>query len=138
MSKLMSLIKLHEGYRAKPYRCPAGRLTVGWGRNIQDNGISEQEAELMLVNDVAEAAQVLSDRVLGFTDLCEIRQAALIDMLFNLGWPKFSAFKKMILAVESRAFELAALEMEDSNWYRQVASRAVTLVAMMRSGEWQG
>jgi len=136
MSKIIDLIKLHEGFRAKPYRCTQGRTTIGWGRNIQDNGITELEAELMLINDVSESCAILKDRVSGFSELCEVRQAVLIDMVFNLGWPRFSRFKKMILAVESRAFELAALEMEDSNWYRQVASRAVTLVEMMKTGEW--
>ena len=47
------LIK-HEGLRKKVYTCPAGKLTIGVGRNLEDRGITEEEALLMLDNDIAQ------------------------------------------------------------------------------------
>ena len=42
----------HEGLKLKPYICPAGKITIGVGRNIEDNGISEDEAMYLLNNDI--------------------------------------------------------------------------------------
>ncbi|MDY0127369.1 MAG: hypothetical protein RBR69_04500 [Candidatus Cloacimonadaceae bacterium] len=47
-AKLMDRIKeqlvRHEGLRLKPYRCTAGKLTIGIGRNLNDCGITQSEA----------------------------------------------------------------------------------------------
>ncbi|NBW16869.1 MAG: lysozyme, partial [Caulobacteraceae bacterium] len=37
---LIRQIRLHEGERLKPYRCTAGKLTIGVGRNLDDRGIT--------------------------------------------------------------------------------------------------
>ena len=36
----IELIKYHEKYRRFPYRCTAGKLTIGYGWNLDDNGIT--------------------------------------------------------------------------------------------------
>ena len=48
MSKCVDLIKKHEGLRLFPYKCSVGKLTIGYGRNIEDTGISKEEAETLL------------------------------------------------------------------------------------------
>ena len=123
----------HEGMRLKPYKCPAGRWTFGVGRNIQDNGITEEEALFLLRNDIKRCDEELKGY--GFYQhLNEARKAALLDMLFNLGLPRFSKFKNMLAALTAQNWDLAADEMLESRWARQVGYRAEELAEMVRSG----
>jgi len=41
--------------RLKPYRDSVGKLTIGVGRNLDDVGISAEEADVLLANDIAKA-----------------------------------------------------------------------------------
>ena len=127
------LIK-HEDLRLKPYRCTAGRLTLGVGRNLDDNGITKAEAMMMLRNDLTRTRFGLEKVFPGFLGLSRRRRMALIDMCFNLGLPRFLQFKKMLAAVVARDFSLAAEEMLSSAWAKQVGQRAQTLATMMREG----
>ena len=43
---------IDEGLRLKPYRCSAGKLTIGVGRNLDDRGITSSEAMMLLFNDI--------------------------------------------------------------------------------------
>ena len=124
------LIK-HEGLEKKVYRCPAGKLTVGVGRNLEDKGITEEEALFLLRNDIAECEDDLRSIFTEYDALDESRKRVLIDMRFNLGPSRFRQFKKLIAAVKEKEFSRAAEEMKDSNWYRQVGKRAETLFKMM-------
>jgi len=126
------------GDRHMPYKCPAGKLTIGYGRNIEDNGITNGIAGQMLMLDLIEAKNLLIDNVPCFERLNEVRQSVLIDMSFNMGWPTLSKFKKMLAALEVGDYEEAGAQMEDSAWYRQVGGRAIVLVAMMESGDYPG
>ncbi|GAA4652067.1 hypothetical protein GCM10023116_43510 [Kistimonas scapharcae] len=130
------LIKLHEGCRLKPYRCTANKLTIGWGRNLDDNGIDQEEADFMLDSDVIAVEKELGSNLSWFCSLDEVRQAVLTDMCFNLGWPRLSAFKKTLQHIEGGHYELAAIEMLNSKWARQVKNRAARLSEMMQSGKW--
>ena len=124
----------HEGLKLKPYRCPAGKLTIGVGRNLEERGISEEEALYLLNNDIAESIKDLQKIFAdadGFENLPEAVQRVLVDMRFNLGDSGFKSFKKMIKAIKAGNFSEAALEMRNSKWFKQVGSRGKTLVAMM-------
>ena len=134
--RLKDMLIEHEGLRFKPYHCPAGKLTIGVGRNLEDNGISRDEALMMLENDVLQAFGELAANIDMFTRLSYVRQSVLIDMCFNLGLTKFLRFKKMIAAVEKFDFETAAREMLNSKWAKQVGNRAYKLSEMMKTGEW--
>lgn len=123
----------HEGFEAKVYHCPAGKLTVGVGRNLEDKGITREEALYLLRNDIKECETDLRTIFDNFEGLDDIRKNVLIDMRFNIGPNRFRQFKKMIAAVRQKDFQLAAEEMKDSNWYRQVGKRAENLCEMMRS-----
>ena len=72
----------------------------------------------------------------GWTHLDDVRQNVLLEMCFNLGAPRLNQFYKMWEAVERRDFKEAAAQMLDSKWAQQVGQRAITLSAMMKSGEW--
>lgn len=124
----------HEGFRVKPYTCPAGKLTIGVGRNLADNGISGPEAMLMLHNDLWETRLSLEKIVPRFLGLSPVRRAALIDMCFNLGLSRFMGFKQMLAALKAGDFDQAADAMLDSTWATQVGERAKTLADMMRHG----
>lgn len=130
---LIADLKLDEGLRLKPYHDSEGVLTIGYGRNLDDVGISQDEAESMLAADAA-AAEAELDRVLPWwRELPEPAQRGLANMAFNLGLPRLSRFKKMIAALRRRDFNAAADEALDSKWAGQVGDRAVRIADMYRS-----
>ena len=126
----------HEGYRQHPYRCPADKLTIGIGRNLEDKGISRQEAVMLLRNDIREAGADLNALFNGqFQHWPESVQHALIDMRFQLGPWGFRSFKKMSRALTARDFSLAAHEALDSKYAKQdTPGRAEEIAGMIRSG----
>ena len=128
------LIKKHEGLRLKPYHCSAGKLTIGYGRNLEDNGISLSEAEQMLYDDI-QNCYADCVHLACWNNLNEARQAVLLDMCYNLGFAGLKKFKKMLEALEVSAYHRAALEMLDSQWARQVKGRATELAQIMEKGE---
>lgn len=132
---VVELIKLHEGYSRTVYRCTAGRQTIGFGRNLDDVGISRHEAEWLLMRDIEGAIGSLRTEPY-WLDLSDVRQAVLIDMVFNLGWAGFAKFARLRMALGRKDFDAAANEMRDSQWYKQVATRSQRLCVMMRSGLW--
>lgn len=134
IASMKDQLVIHEGLRLKPYKCTAGKLTIGIGRNIEDNGISKQEAYMMLDNDIARVEAELVSRYGWFSRLDAVRQGVVTDMVFNLGISRFSAFKKTIAAIESGNYRVAAKEMLDSLWAKQVGNRARVLAKQMEQG----
>ena len=135
MSRLRDQLVRHEGLRLKPYRCSAGKLTIGVGRNIEEVGITEAEAMLLLANDIIRVIEELESRIPVFTQLDEVRRRVLIDMCFNLGINRLLQFRRMLAALETGDWARAAAEMMDSKWARQVGSRALRLQRMMETGD---
>ena len=130
---LLPQLKEHEGLRLKPYRCTEGKLTIGIGRNLEDRGISESEAEYLLSNDVDEVLQRLQE-VPVFNQLDVTRQAVLANMAFQLGFAGLSKFRRMWAALEAGHYGVAAMEMMNSRWAVQTPNRAYQLSVMMREG----
>ena len=135
--KLLDMLTLHEGLELKPYKCTSDKLTIGIGRNIEDIGITEDEARYLLQNDL--------DRILKEVEhwaflekLDEVRQSVILDMVFNMGVSTFNAntWVKTFAAIQDENWEKAANEMLDSKWAKQVGQRAIRLSQMMRKGEW--
>src|SRR5690554_4120050 len=126
MNKLEKTLARHEGLRLKPYRDTVGKLTIGYGRNLDDAGISEDEALVMMRNDIAVSRRELSQYD-WFRRLDESRQGVLINMRFNLGLPRLLTFRRMIAALDNGDYNKAADEMLDSRWAEQVGNRAVEL-----------
>jgi lysozyme len=133
--KAKALLKIHEGFEEKVYFCPANKLTIGYGRNLQDRGINEEEADYLLNNDVNLAINELESIIPNFHKIDSNRQSALIDMIVNLGRPKFLKFKNTIKAIKNENWELASKEMLNSKWARQVPNRAMLLSNIVRYGK---
>lgn len=134
ISKLVSQLKRHEGYRNRPYEDTTGNLTIGYGRNLDSHGIHKDEAELMLQNDIVKAIERL-ERYPWWEELGEARQRALADMIFNLGSAGFAGFKRMIAAISRCDYDTAADEMLDSQWARQVGRRSEYIANLMKQGD---
>ena len=135
-SKYKQMTKDFEGLRLKPYKCTAGKLTIGYGRNLDDVGISRTEAEMLFERDFAkaeaEARQLCRTYKVNYEDLIEQRFYVLTDMIFNMGYDRVSKFKKMLTALSKGDYEAAANEMLDSSWAIQVGNRAQQLALLMR------
>ena len=115
-------ITAHEGIRLKPYRCSAGKLTIGIGRNLNDTELSIDEVDLMLHNDI-HAAQDDLVSLFGphfWEAITEGRRRALIDLRFNVGFAGFSRFRRLIRACRCGEWDVAAYELVDSEWWDQV------------------
>lgn len=131
MNKLERQLAKHEGLRLKPYMDSVGKLTIGYGRNLEDNGISKHEALTLLRNDIATAQQELS-HYRWWRQLDQGRQDVITNMAFNMGLPRLLTFKRMIAAIEQGNYTKAADEMLDSKWAVQVGNRAVELAMQMK------
>lgn len=126
-------LKLDEGYRQFPYLCPAGRRTIGYGRNLDDKGITETEAQYLLEADIAIARSLLATEDY-WADLDCVRQAVLINMAVNLGWSGFKRFAKLRAALRAHQYSRAADEIMDSKAARQTGKRYERLAQSMRDG----
>lgn len=119
---IKAVIKRHEGLRLKPYYDSVGVITIGWGRNLE-KGITQEEAEFLFTGDFYQAQRDLVDIFPNFLMWSEPVRTALMSMMFNLGKPRFTGFRKMIEAIEAGDWGRAVAEMEDSKWARQVPGR---------------
>jgi lysozyme len=131
ISQAVALLKVHEGYERYPYKCSMGVVTIGYGRNLESRGLTEEEAAYLLQCDVKLAEGELLDQYDYYWNLSGERKAVLIDMMVNLGSTRLRKFKKMHLALDLRDYSLAAVEMLDSRWARQVGQRSKTLAQIM-------
>jgi lysozyme len=120
----------------RPYTDTVGKLTIGYGRNLSDNGITRAEALLLLDHDIDDAMQDLMARYPWTATLDPVRFAVLVEMSFNLGIARLSGFKNTLRAVERGDYDKAADGMLASKWASQVKGRAVTMARQMRSGAW--
>ena len=139
-AKLLKLIKeqliRHEGLRLKPYRCTAGKLTIGIGRNLEDCGISQTEAYVLLENDIQNCEKQLLDEIPEiYNSLDEVRKSVLLNMCFNMGIKGLLSFKNTLAFVAAGDWERAANGMLASKWAKQVGRRAIELSELMRKGK---
>lgn len=135
-TKLTELLQKHEGFRAKPYKCTSGKLTIGYGRNLDDVGISKDEALQLLANDIRKCFTQLHDRYTWFRTLDSVRQEVLVNMCFNMGIAALSKFHNMIAHLTLGQFTQAAIEILESKYADQVGSRAKELAHMMETGKY--
>ena len=137
--ELIGMLKRHEGVRSKVYMCSAGYETIGVGRNIAESGLglSEDEIEYLLANDIKRVREELEDNYFWFRALNEARQDAMIDICFNLGLTRLRGFVKALEAMSREQFDIAADEFMDSRWSQQVGNRAIEVTEMIRTGEYQ-
>ncbi|TQF71781.1 glycoside hydrolase family protein [Pseudoalteromonas luteoviolacea] len=157
-SQIQPLLFRHEGCKLTPYYCSKGRLTIGIGRNLDDNGLSADEcayldtkgvdysdiakteitediAIYLLQRDLEYIERRLPELFTNWEELSGVRQDVLRDMAFNLGIKGLSWFTRMRKAIESDNWVDATFEMLNSKWARDVGNcpgeRAYTLAKMM-------
>lgn len=135
IDRLIAQLKVHEGVRDKVYLDTEGIETIGVGRNLKDKGLSEDEIDYLLQNDISEFKSGVQDTWSWWDNLDDVRQRVVVDMAFNMGLGGLSKFKKTLGHIEAGEYEEAASEMLNSRWAEQVGRRAKTLSEMMRTGE---
>lgn len=133
MIDTQELITKHEGIRLHPYKDSVGKLTVGIGHNLDDNGISLAAAQFILEEDIANAVNELKNIFEEWDELPTTVQAVLTDMMFNLGYNHFSGFKRMIAAIRIQDFKQAAKEAKNSKWCKQVSNRCLENVSILQN-----
>jgi lysozyme len=134
IDSLISDLKRHEGLRLKPYRDIVNVLTIGYGRNLDANGIRESEAEMMLRNDVDEVIKQVYEALPWVETLNDARKSVIFNMTFNLGLAGLLKFKGTLAAIQSGDYATASTRMLSSKWAGQVGHRATELADKMRSG----
>lgn len=128
VKKLRDVLIEHEGLRLKPYHCTADKLTVGVGRNLEDVGISHDEAMYLLGNDIERVTSDLNDRIPFWNNLSANKQIVLASMAFQLGMHGLMQFKKMLAAAEAGDDVEVTKQMRDSRWYKQTPNRVDDLI----------
>ena len=136
MNRIKAQLVRHEGLRLKPYRCTAGKLTIGIGRNLDDRGISQREAYVLLENDIQNCEKQLLDEIPEiYNGLDDVRKSVLLNMCFNLGIKGLLEFKNTLTFIAAGDWERAANGMLASKWAKQVGKRAIELSELMRKGK---
>ena len=122
------------------YKCPAGKWSIGAGRNLQDRGITEDEARYLLNNDIRISIDELTNTFRWFTRLDETRQAAMVELHFNLGLSTLRTFRKTLGLMEAAAAGSVAWhdvgrELLNSKWADQVGRRSQIIADMLIIGD---
>lgn len=150
MEKICKRLEFHEGCKLKPYKCTAGKWTIGIGRCYETNpftpqelkaigdykhGITKNAAIMLLKNDVQKCLDNLNSWI-WFHDLDEERKYALIDMCFQLGFDGLKKFKNMLKYMQQHKFESAAYECLNSIYGIQTPTRAKRISHLIKTGIW--
>lgn len=149
MDQLIEQLKRHEGYRQHTYRCTAGKLTIGYGYNLQanplklssvevghamKNGMQEVEAERLLTLMVGRCIDQLDTALPWCVNIGSVRHDVLINMAYNMGIVGLLKFKKTLSLIQAGKYDQAAIEMINSKWAKDVGNRARELSLQMKTG----
>ena len=137
MSKLIDTLRRHEGVKNTLYKCTSDKWTIGVGRNLEDVGLSEEEIDFLLLNDIIRTKDLMYNYMSWHKDLDEVRQEALINFVFNVGIGTAMKFKNGMSSLEEGDYPSAAAHMLDSAWAKQVGDRAIEITQMIETGEYQ-
>lgn len=132
LDRITNQLVRHEGLQTKIYTCPANKLTIGVGRNLEDRGITEKEAMYLLNNDILKTHNELSCSYSFYDILDDTRQEVLINMAFQLGMSGLAEFKKTLSFIEKGMYKSASIEMLNSKWAKQTPNRALELSNLMK------
>jgi len=138
MSELIEQLRKHEGVETHVYKCSAGYETIGVGRNVSKSGLglSADEIDYLLQNDINRCVRELAYALDWFSSLDGVRQDAMVNLCFNLGLSRLMQFKLALDALERGEYHRAAAEFLDSRWAKQVGNRAIEVAHMIRMGEY--
>jgi len=143
IKQLREQLEIDEGVKYEIYNDHLGYATFGVGHLVleTDPEYSDPIGSTVSESRVVEAFEqdcetVLSDCDILYPDfehLPEEVQQIIANMMFNMGRTRLSKFKGMKRGIVTRNWDVAADEMVDSRWYRQVTNRADRLVKRMRT-----
>lgn len=139
-SQLIDRLVADEDEVLHAYECPAGYLTIGVGRLIDQRrggGITQEESRYLLRNDIRRIVSQCESRFDWWDLLDHVRQQAIVCMAFQLGVNGVANFRKMVAAIKVRDFAEAARQMIDSGWHKQTKARCERMAEIMRTGEWK-
>lgn len=140
IQNLVEILKVNEGLRLTPYRCTAGKLTIGYGHTgpsvVEGIKWTKEQAEHVLLNDARNIAADLDWHLPWWRRLSDTRQEALADMAFNLGMKRLQGFQKMLEALQRGQWQEAAAQCLDSRYARQVGNRAKRNAFVFEHGRW--
>ena len=141
LERLMESVKKHEGYRNKVYLDTLGKRTVGVGHLcVEDFWEDDKEYEERFLMDIL--AEDLQNAIKGArelkeeydcTDIDEIAQEIIVEMVFQLGKTGVSKFKNMWKALAEKNYIGASYEMLDSRWAKQTPNRAKAMADLMKA-----
>lgn len=123
----IDLIKEHEGFRSKAYRCPAGVWTIGYGhtKDVRPGQvISREEGEIFLREDLETAERVVERECSG---LSQNRFDSLVSFVFNCGEGSFK--RSTLLKCIKANPDNPNIRYEFSRW---VKSNGVSLPGLIR------
>lgn len=142
IDKLREELAADEGCKFEIYLDHLGYKTYGIGHLITEDeyeydypvGVPVSEDRVIEAFDTDIAITLADCDVLfdDFAALPEEVQLILANMMFNMGLPRMSKFKKMVAAIEAGDWAEAAIQMKDSKWYHQVTNRAERLIKRMK------
>ena len=142
IEKLREQLEIDEGVKYEIYNDHLGYATFGVGHLVIESDpeygmdigtpISESRVVEAFEQDCENVLRDCNILYEDFADLPEEVQQIIANMMFNMGRTRLSKFKGMKRGVDARDWHAAAVEMVDSNWYRQVTNRASRLVERMK------
>lgn len=105
------LIKKYEGLSLKPYKCPAGIWTIGYGTTVYPNGNKVKPTDEPITKDMASALllnYVINEILPKIEDLhlTDNQNKALVSLIYNIGWSAF-AKSKCYKAIKTQDWETA-------------------------------
>ena len=139
MNRLADQLAKHEGVKRFAYKCPAGKWTIGVGRNIDEDGglgLSDGEIYTLLNNDIQRTDEELTNAFRFYEDLDRGRKDAMINICFNIGLPRLRGFRLALKLMETQDYPEASVEFLDSLWASQVGQRALDIAHMIQHGEY--
>ena len=138
----------HEGYVTEIYLCSEGYPTFGIGHMVTEEDMEYTWPVGTPVTDERILDVFRKDCDVAYTDACTLvlnfagqapdAQRVLVNMAFNLGRNRLAKFKNMLRYVNEGNYLMAANEMIDSKWYRQVGRRSKELVDIMKEAKANG
>jgi lysozyme len=92
-NEIIAMLKRHEGLKLFPYKCSKNFLTLGVGRNLETNGITEEEANYLLFNDIKRVKEQLKKNFGVYRTFPKRARLVCIDMAFQMGIKGFMSFR---------------------------------------------
>lgn len=132
VDKLNKLLEQDEGFRQFPYRDTKGILTIGFGFNLESDGLPRQIAEIWLDFKLNAIESELNASLPLYAHLDDVRRIVLLNIAFNCGVEGLMGFRHMIAALQNNDFLTASKEILNSEL---APNRRERLAYLMEKGE---